>query len=343
MKSPIIKTTFSWLCDPDCSIMVYSSPSGLDLPKTVIPMPENIGQAWLTSIYGGLNMLLRRYTYHSGDKSSGLLHQLSHIVEEFSEPVLVVRSINSGEIIVHDLKTGLKLILRGGVCLFQLSDAIESQISIDSSEDIEAFVLIIGYSVLKQQLGSESAQMLLKQLGIENTPEMKVLTVPRHITSILHSSMPDHLSGNIGKMFAQARVLEFICAISEHIIGKHQESPILNSDALISVILNELLCLNGKLPSIDQLGVKYGMSSKEMNGAFERLYGQTLFSYVTNLRFERAHKAILDGGTPLKVIAADNGYSHVNHFIYAFRKKFGYTPGSLRKKTVQIKKAEKKK
>jgi len=34
----------------------------------------------------------------------------------------------------------------------------------------------------------------------------------------------------------------------------------------------------------------------------------------------------------MKVLAARLGYSHVNHFIAAFKKKFGYPPGSLRKK-----------
>ncbi|NTW85245.1 MAG: AraC family transcriptional regulator, partial [Holophagaceae bacterium] len=33
----------------------------------------------------------------------------------------------------------------------------------------------------------------------------------------------------------------------------------------------------------------------------------------------------------MKALAANLGYSHVNNFIYAFKKKFGYPPGSVRK------------
>jgi len=33
----------------------------------------------------------------------------------------------------------------------------------------------------------------------------------------------------------------------------------------------------------------------------------------------------------MKTLAHKIGYSHVNHFITAFKKKFGVTPGSLRK------------
>jgi AraC-like DNA-binding protein len=33
----------------------------------------------------------------------------------------------------------------------------------------------------------------------------------------------------------------------------------------------------------------------------------------------------------MKVIAERLGYSHVNHFITALKRKFGYPPGSVRK------------
>jgi len=51
---------------------------------------------------------------------------------------------------------------------------------------------------------------------------------------------------------------------------------------------------------------------------------------LTNYRLEQARLAIEKGRQPLKVIAYKVGYSHVNHFITAFKRKYNCTPGSLR-------------
>jgi AraC-like DNA-binding protein len=59
-------------------------------------------------------------------------------------------------------------------------------------------------------------------------------------------------------------------------------------------------------------------------------YGESIFSFLTNYRLEQARMAIEKSGQPLKVIAHRIGYSHVNHFITAFKRKYNYTPGSLR-------------
>jgi AraC-like DNA-binding protein len=54
---------------------------------------------------------------------------------------------------------------------------------------------------------------------------------------------------------------------------------------------------------------------------------------MTDHRLAQAHALLQTEQISMKVLAARLGYSHVNHFIAAFRKKFGYPPGSLRKKT----------
>ena len=48
-------------------------------------------------------------------------------------------------------------------------------------------------------------------------------------------------------------------------------------------------------------------------------------------RLEAAHAAIQSSDVPLKKLAERLGYAHFNHFNAAFKKKFGYPSGSLRK------------
>jgi hypothetical protein len=60
-------------------------------------------------------------------------------------------------------------------------------------------------------------------------------------------------------------------------------------------------------------------------------YGASVYNFVTDHRLNQVHASIIASTTPLKTLAARLGYSHVNHFIVAFKRKFGYPPGSLRK------------
>ena len=71
--------------------------------------------------------------------------------------------------------------------------------------------------------------------------------------------------------------------------------------------------------------------ASKLNQSFIKKYDQSIYSFLTNQRLDQAHEALLKTGIPMKILAHKIGYSHVNHFITAFKKKFGVTPGSLRK------------
>ena len=88
----------------------------------------------------------------------------------------------------------------------------------------------------------------------------------------------------------------------------------------------------GSIPSLSNLSKKFGISSAKLNSEFIKTYNESIYSYIWNLRLFQAYKALTATDLPMKTIAHKIGYSHVNHFIFAFKKRFGVTPGSLRKK-----------
>lgn len=90
--------------------------------------------------------------------------------------------------------------------------------------------------------------------------------------------------------------------------------------------------LEGRLPTLNQLATEFGLSAKQLNIEFKVEFGQSIFEYVTNNRLEQVHEALLESSIPMKVLSERLGYSHVNHFITAFRRRFGYPPGSLRRR-----------
>ena len=92
-----------------------------------------------------------------------------------------------------------------------------------------------------------------------------------------------------------------------------------------------LIGTQGKLPTLDELARTFGMSSRRLNEAFKKLYDRSIYAFVNAHRLNQAREVILNTDIPLKVIANQLGYAHVNHFNAQFRKMFGYPPGSLRR------------
>jgi DNA-binding response OmpR family regulator len=96
-------------------------------------------------------------------------------------------------------------------------------------------------------------------------------------------------------------------------------------------VQQQLINTPGKLPTMDELAAQYGCSVRTLNNEFAAEYGQSMQSYIAEYRFNCAYAALQQTTIPMKILADQLGYSHVNHFISAFRKRFGYPPGALRK------------
>ncbi len=71
--------------------------------------------------------------------------------------------------------------------------------------------------------------------------------------------------------------------------------------------------------------------ARVLNNGFKEIYGCSINTYISGQRLDSAHEVLVKSDIPMKTLAVNLGYSHVNHFITAFRKKFGYSPGSLRR------------
>ena len=82
---------------------------------------------------------------------------------------------------------------------------------------------------------------------------------------------------------------------------------------------------------MEELATQNGCSIRTLNTEFSTEYGQPVSAFLIEYRFKLAHDAVQQTTIPLKILAEQLGYSHVNHFSTAFRKKFGYAPGYLRK------------
>jgi AraC-like DNA-binding protein len=134
------------------------------------------------------------------------------------------------------------------------------------------------------------------------------------------------------RLYAQTKVLEYVWKLASYAGGDRTPTrPGHRVGSTVQALHDYLLTLEGSMPNLRDLAQKFGESPQCLNRNFVREYGQTIYATVINHRLTQAHRALLGSGVPIKTIAARVGYSHVNHFTHAFKSKFGYTPGSLRR------------
>jgi AraC-like DNA-binding protein len=169
-------------------------------------------------------------------------------------------------------------------------------------------VPLLTETVLAQLIGADLAEMLFLRLGLETPPVVKVRPIPVRVSAPLRAALSPQLQGTLQRLFAQSRVLEYLCALCAYTTADAPRAPQL-ADRLHE-LHDELTHLEGQLPTLNALAVRFGMSARRLN---------------------EAHVAIRDSEVALKVLSDRLGYSHVNHFNRAFKRKFGYPPGSLRR------------
>ena len=84
--------------------------------------------------------------------------------------------------------------------------------------------------------------------------------------------------------------------------------------------------------TILEIARQIGFSESKLTRGFKILYNMGLFEYLENVRLEKGRALIENTDKSLKEISKSLGYKYRNSFSLAFKKKFGITPRSWRKK-----------
>lgn len=193
--------------------------------------------------------------------------------------------------------------------------------------------IAVSDTTLCKLMGDELAGQLLSGLGLNPAPAAKVAALPLHISLPLRALVTSELDGKLMSLFAQAKTLEYLCALVVHVIVTPLNQPrLVRKRDIVRRLHDDLAHRQGKVPTLGQLATHCGISPKTLNDQFVRIYGLSISSYMSKCRLRDAHAALVESSVPMKVLSERSGYSHVNNFISAFSKRFGYSPGSLRRR-----------
>lgn len=83
--------------------------------------------------------------------------------------------------------------------------------------------------------------------------------------------------------------------------------------------------------SIDNIAQKVGLGSTKLKVGFKFKYGMGLYKYLRQQRMQKALIMLKDSDKTIKQIAKATGFKYTTNFITAFKKRFGNSPGKIKR------------
>ena len=330
--SPLtVSANFEWLLNPESPVHAFYD--NRDTPWTEVALPHNSGSGGYEAFSLSLDMVLYRSNFKFNPAVSGQLIPLAKVTASFNEPTLMIHTLPKGRVIHQDTIAPNDLIYGDGIDLFRYAEKISVIPVMDTSQEIEMISLMIGKSIINDLIGQPLSDQLITKLDLLPMPKVIVKSIPNYVNHPLQHCLTSEYSASLKKLWAQARVLDFISELAKYICEEQAEKsqPDKQVKKRNKALHQYLMGLEGKFPTIDSLSAQFGRSAHSLNDEFKSEYGESIFNFILNHRLNSAHEAIKNTNVPLKQLADKLGYTHVSNFRAAFKNKFGYSPGKLRK------------
>ena len=326
----ILGHKIEWLFEQD----IHTSEIIGSIRKFQFPYSPELATGYTEHLEISDGITLIKSTHHFTNEDRPPEFALGKYQVAFSSSTFISHMVHSGCVSLFDNTKKCLHKRTPDIDMLGRYDLLDLEQALFTEEDIFLSALFISEIELFNLLGSETAENLYKNLDLLQNCSYHEIKIPQTISNKIASCTPDHLEGNMRSLFAQSIILQYLLELNLYISSstgflKNLEKEDFNITALHA----ELLQVTADIPNLAELSKKYNVSPGKLNQAFSKKYDQSIYSFLSNQRLDQAYQALLDTDVPMKTLAHKIGYSHVNHFITAFKKKFGVTPGSIRNQT----------
>lgn len=90
--------------------------------------------------------------------------------------------------------------------------------------------------------------------------------------------------------------------------------------------------LDRKFSGMKELASTFNASESKLKKGFKFYYGTSIYKFVQEKRFEKAHLLLTETEKPVSAVAQECGFVSAAHFSRSFKKKFGYRPSDVQRK-----------
>lgn len=204
--------------------------------------------------------------------------------------------------------------LRQSICIIRFSRESFLKLSEDANESMTLF---------RKHIRQKRPAIF------SGAPQFLSLTMYHVLNEMAGCSYP----GGLKEMFLKAKAGELLVLLA----AAHEKSLLPQQ----TVIKNEydrerilfardyLLQHMDHPPSLPQLAVISGINEFKLKRGFKEIFNHTIFGYLSDARLELAKKGLQQKRKSVSEIAFELGYSSLQHFSKAFRKKYGIAPTAL--------------
>lgn len=326
-KNSIQHCGAKWSLDQQVGSFTSSSEATLEY----LELPSEIGQCngEVYTLPLGSTLSTFNYTFNEGIAKE--VQPLMDIRKDFDEPTLVIIFSSSGQLIIDDHVLDKQYTFTPGSTFFSFSEHQNYSVDIDTKEDIHSIKLIVSETLLKGLLGEDATNNFLKKIGLSNIPSHNFLNIPPNVSSLLKDCFSNIQEGAAGSISVQGKVLIYLSSLINVIVEEDVPKNIRNIN-VARRLHDEIISEDGCISSLSYFSDKYGLSSKSLNENFKAVYKKTIWSFILEYRLQQAHNLLSDSDIAIKNIADKFGYANVSHFTNAFKSKYGYPPGEIRRR-----------
>jgi len=150
------------------------------------------------------------------------------------------------------------------------------------------------------------------------------------IQALLHCKYAEPLK----RMFFFSKTIEMLVLQAEAFDRAYNQRPVfIRNEYDKERVLFARDCLLQRIdspPTLSQLARTVGLNEFKLKKGFKETFNQTVFEYLADVRLETAKNDLLNTGKSVTEIANELGYSSLQHFSAAFKKKFGVSPRKMK-------------
>ncbi|HEX7845533.1 MAG TPA: AraC family transcriptional regulator [Chitinophagaceae bacterium] len=243
------------------------------------------------------------------------------------------------EVILHNNPLlGKKWKAAGAVNMFFFSNDANVQFEVAANSTLDAVDISVTAQWLSSAFGEAGPLYTSFISQLSNKPSPTVFfeastAFDYNIMSELHESM--RLStGN--PLHQKAVVLSLLSNFFDRVVNRSANEVLRHNvfhyDKMIEVkrIINSHL-LNS-LPGIDSIAKDVALSTSTLKRHFKLMFQKGIYEYYLEQKMNLAKQILYEKPLSVNEVAAMLGYEKASNFIEIFKKHFGFSPGSIRRR-----------
>ncbi|MDQ1096340.1 MULTISPECIES: helix-turn-helix transcriptional regulator [Chryseobacterium] len=159
---------------------------------------------------------------------------------------------------------------------------------------------------------------------LQITPEMRLLLSQMTRTAY---------TGHMKSLFLEAKMTElFLLQLQQNrTLASGRSMTIRNSEKDKFQYAKQLIEHHtDQFLTVSELAQQSGLTPRKLMQGFKELFGCTVYQHIKHVKMQTARTLLMDTDKHINEIARDVGYQNAQHFITAFKRNFGISPGKMK-------------